>query len=385
MTTVNFSHNLQANGPTLNGTAGSLIGVLDAALVSGFGLQTATITVSSNVATLSTPSAHSFDVAQIVLVAGADNTALNGRKRVLTRTTTGITFAAAGVSDGAATGSINVKVAPAGWAKEFTGTNKAVYRAPASADGCRLYLRVDDTFGRNARVVGYESMTDLDTGEGPFPTSTQLAGGGWWPKSNAADSTARAWTVIADDRGFYLHTGTGNSAGDSGSVWGFGDFASYKSGDAFASLLVSTNNDQSANGSPDGSALEYVSTSHYLRCARSFTGIPGAILLRKTPEFSRNNDGISGAGTGLVATYPNGPNNGLILSRIVLSEDGVCLRGNTRGAYITPQNCHASFNRNTIIDGAGDMAGRKLLAVKCGSSAGTSSQGVMFFDVTGPW
>lgn len=384
MTTVNFSHNLQSGSPTLNGTAGSLIGVLDAALVSGFGLQTATITVASGVATLTTPLAHPFEVAQVVLVAGADNTALNGRKRVLTRTTAGITFAAAGVADGAATGSINVKVAPAGWAKEFTGTNKAVYRAPASADGCRLYLRVDDTFGRNARVVGYESMTDVDTGERPFPTSTQLSGGGWWPKSNSTDSNARAWTVIADDRGFYLHTGTGNDAGGSGSVWWFGDFASYKSGDAYASMLISASDDQSANGSAIGNSLEYVSNSHYLRCARSFTGIAGAILLHKTTELFRS-EGNSGAGYGLVTTYPNGPNNGLILSRIVLSEGGVCLRGNTRGAYITPQNCHASFARNTIIDGAGDMAGRKLLAVKCGAPAGTSSQGVVFFDVTGPW
>ena len=385
MTTVNFSHNLQSGSPTLNGTAGSLIGVLDAALVSGFGLQTATITVASGVATLTTPLAHPFEVAQIVLVAGADNTALNGRKRVLTRTTTGITFAAAGVADGAATGSINVKVAPAGWAKEFSGTNKAVYRAPASADGCRLYLRVDDTFGCNARVVGYESMTDVDTGERPFPTSTQLSGGGWWPKSNSADSNARAWTVIADDRGFYLHMGTGNAAGDSGSVWGFGDFASYKSGDAYASMLASTNSDQSANWSADGFALEYVSNSYYLRCARSFTGIAGAISLRKSPESFGSGDGNSGAGTGFLNIYPNRSNNGLILSRIVLSEEGVCLRGNQRGAYVTPQNCHASFTRNTVIDGAGDMAGRKLLAVKCGAPAGTSSQGVMFFDVTGPW
>lgn len=387
MTTVNFSHNLQSGSPTLNGTAGSLIGVLDAALVSGFGLQTATITVASGVATLTTPLAHPFEVAQIVLVAGADNTALGGRKRVLTRTTTGITFAAAGVADGAATGSINVKVAPAGWAKEFSGTNKAVYRAPASADGCRLYLRVDDTFGRNARVVGYESMTDVDTGEGPFPTTTELSGGGWWPKSNSADSNARAWTVIADDRGFYLHMGSGNANGYSGSVWGFGDFSSYKSGDAFASLLASTNSDQSGLQSNLGESFDYLTQdSVYVRCARSFTGIPGAISLRKSPEsFARQNVGASGAGTGLVATYPNGPNNGLILSRIALSEDGICWRGNTRGAYITPQNCHASFTRGTIIDGAGDMAGRKLIAVKCGAPAGTVSAGVMFFDVTGPW
>ena len=385
MTTVNFCHNLQSGSPTLNGTAGSLIGVLDAALVSGFGLQTATITVASGIATLTTPLAHPFEVAQIVLVAGADNATLNGRKRVLTRSTLGITFAAAGVTDGAATGSISVKVAPAGWSKVYSGTNKAVYRAPVSADGCRMFLRVDDSVGRNARVVGYESMADIDTGEGPFPTALQLSGGGWWPKSNAADSNARAWTVIADDRVFYLHMGTGNSNGDSGNVWGFGDFGSYKSADAYAAMLVASTTDQSASGYPDGFALEYVSTSHQLRVARSFTGLSGAISATKMPESYHKSDTSSGAGYGPVTTYPNGANNGLILSRIVLTEGSTCLRGSVRGAYIAPQNCHASFTRNTVIDGAGDMAGRKLLAVKCGSPAGTASRSVMFFDVTGPW
>lgn len=385
MTTVNFCHNLQSGSPTLNGTAGSLIGVLDAALVSGFGLQTATITVASGIATLTTPLAHPFDVAQIVLVSGAYNETLNGRKRVLTRSTLGITFAAAGVTDGAATGSISVKVAPAGWAKEFTGTNKAVYRAPVSADGCRMFLRVDDSVGRNARVVGYESMADIDTGEGAFPTALQLSGGGWWPKSNSANSDARAWTVIADDRGFYLHMGTGNSNGDSGSVWGFGDFASYKSADAYASMLAAATTDQSENSGGEDASLEYVSDSHQVHVARSFTGLSGAISAIKMPESYRNSNANSGAGFGHIKTYPNGANNGLILSRTVLTEGSTCLRGSVRGAYIAPQNCHASFTRNTVIDGAGDMAGRKLLAVKCGSPVATSSRGVMFFDVTGPW
>jgi hypothetical protein len=70
---------------------------------------------------------------------------------------------------------------------------------------------------------------------------------------------------------------------------------------------------------------------------------------------------------------------------MMITEPAVCYRGNLRGLYVAPQNCHLSFSRNTIIDGAGDMAGRKLLAVKCGSAAGTGSQGVVFFDITGPW
>ena len=382
-----FLHNLQSGAPQLDGLAGSLIGILDACLVSGFGLQAATITVASGVATLTTPLAHGFELHQVVEVAGATPSGLNGRQRVISRTTAAITFDATGIADGAATGSITVKLAPAGWSKVYSGTNKAAYRSN-NVSGSQTFLRVDDTVGRNARVVGYETMSDIDTGEGPFPTAAQLSGGGWWPKSNSATSAARAWTVVANDRTVYLHTGCGDSAGSSGSVWGFGDFASYKVGDVFASLLISSWFDASGYGSRMSEPVEnaqHATANSYGYIARSFSGVVGAVLGYHHPESYAYVDENSGAGYGRVTTFPNGPDNGLILSRKVLTEIPACLRGVIPGAYVTPQNCHAFYNRNTIQDGSGDLAGRKLLAIKCGSPAGTSSQGVMFFDVSGPW
>ena len=111
----------------------------------------------------------------------------------------------------------------------------------------------------------------------------------------------------------------------------------------------------------------------------------GAVFARQVPESYSLTDSVSGAGYGAVTTFPNGPDSGLVLSRKALFEPSVCLRGVLAGAYLTPQNCHANYSRNTLQDGSGDLAGRKLLAVKCGAAAGTSSRGVMFFDVTGPW
>lgn len=382
-----FLHNLQSGAPQLDGLAGSLIGILDACLVSGFGLQAATITVASGVATLTTPLAHGFELHQVVEVAGATPSGLNGRQRVLSRTTTAITFDATGIADGAAAGSITVKLAPAGWSKVYSGTNKAAYRSN-NVSGSQTFLRVDDTVGRNARVVGYETMSDVDTGEGPFPTAAQLSGGGWWPKSNSASSAARAWTVVANDRTVYLHTGCGESAGVSGSVWGFGDFASYKVGDGFACCIFCAPSDVSADGGNNQlGAIETARPSfdNWAYLQRSFSGISGAVFSRQMPESYLRSDSISGAGYGAVTAFPNGPDSGLVLSRKTLFEPSVCLRGVLAGAYLTPQNCHANYSRNTLQDGSGDMAGRKLLAVKCGPVAGTSSQGVMFFDVTGPW
>ncbi len=382
-----FLHNLQSGAPQLDGLAGSLIGILDACLVSGFGLQAATITVASGVATLTTPSGHGFELHQVVEVAGATPSGLNGRQRVLSRTTTAITFDATGIADGAATGSITVKLAPAGWSKVYSGTNKAAYRSN-NVSGSQTFLRVDDTAGRNARVVGYETMSDIDTGENPFPTAAQLSGGGWWPKSNSDTSAARAWTVVANDRTVYLHTGCGDSAGTSGSVWGFGDFASYKVSDAYACCIFCASSDASTDGwNIQLGAIEIARSlfDSWAYLQRSFSGTSGAVFARQVPESYSRNDSVSGAGYGAVTTFPNGPDSGLVLSRKTLFEPSVCLRGVLAGAYLTPQNCHASYSRNTIQDGSGDLAARKLLAVKCGISAGTSSQGVMFFDITGPW
>lgn len=133
-------------------------------------------------------------------------------------------------------------LAAAGWAREFTATNKAVFRA---ASGNRMRLRVDDTSTTEARVIGYEVMTDADTGTGPFPTNGQVSGGLYLRKSDSADSTARPWVVIADEKRFYF---LNNSAGSDwyvaptgaqmGGHFFFGEIASYKSGDAYNTLIM---------------------------------------------------------------------------------------------------------------------------------------------------
>jgi len=119
-----------ASAPVLSGTLGSLIAVLDACLVNGYGSQ-----------------------------------------------------------------------ASAGWAKPFTGTNLAVYRAP---QGNRFYLRLDDTDAQYPVLRGYRAMTAVSTGTGLFPTTVQLSGGIRSVKSYTASSTVRPWIVIASPRAFYL-------------------------------------------------------------------------------------------------------------------------------------------------------------------------------------
>lgn len=390
-TTVKYFHSAMPGAPTLSGTAGALIAVLDACLVDGFGLKTAdSVVVSGGIATATFSTGHSFEPDVIALVAGATPAELNGEKRVLTTTTNTIAFDATGIVDGTATGTITFKLAPAGWDKPFSGTNLAAYRSN-DVTGTRMFLRVDDTGATNARVVGYESMSDVNTGVRGFPLASQLSGGGYWPKATAANATARAWTLFADSRSVWIHLHTNTtSLGASGSIYGFDDFASYKSGDPFACALWANNADQASSSSISLYSFEYASHTGqnvwgpYI--ARSFTGLGGSIASQHAAESHFTASGTAGTSLSVNApTYPNGPNNGLLLTRKLLIEPGLALRGRARGVFISPQPCHTAFNWRDKIDGQGDLAGRKLMAVKCGSPAATSSQGVVFFDITGPW
>lgn len=140
--------------PTLNGTAGSLIAVLDACLVNGFNLKSVdTLTSTNGVATVTINSGHQFEPDQIVLISGCDQNEYNGEKKVISVTTTTLTFAVSGTPASPATTSstISCKAAPLGWKKTYSNTNLAVYRS-GDLLSTRMLLRVDDTGAQNARV-----------------------------------------------------------------------------------------------------------------------------------------------------------------------------------------------------------------------------------------
>lgn len=389
-TTVKHFHSAMSGAPTLNGVAGSLIAVLDACLVDGFGLKTAdSVVVSGGIATANFSTGHSFEPDVIALFAGATPAGLNGEKRVLTTSTNTVTFDATGISDQTATGTITAKLAPVGWEKPFFGTNLAVYRSQ-DVTGTLMSLRVDDTGTTNARVVGYESMSDANTGTGPFPTSAQISGGGYWPKANAAGATARVWTVIADSRFVYVHTHAGTTnPGIAGPIHGAGDILALDNMPAYAAAIFASPSDISSGASGSATSIEWLPSSSaagpYMM--RNSTGLGGSAAATHCNEsYPGVSAGPSGSTNGpSTPVYPNGANNALILTRKTLTEAVGGLRGLLPGIYLTTQNCHASFSRLEKVVGQGNLVGRKLLAVKCGGANATASQGVVFFDITGPW
>lgn len=392
-TAVKWAVSSMTGAPTLSGTAGSLITLLDAFLVNGFGTKAVdSAQVTDGVCRLSFTGTSAALEHTVITVSGitGDGAVLNGEQRVSTVSSTYVEFAC-DLPDGPLTGTITFKMAPLGWEKVFSKTNVAVYRS-ADVAGTRCYLRVDDTDARNARVAGYETMISVDVGDKSFPSASQVSGGGYWPKANAANSTPRVWTLIGDAKGFWLHVQTSVSASEiSGAVWGFGDVASVAGADAYSCAIFCAQSDVSASTALQSGSVEYMKAGGggEMFMARSFTAVGSSLQCTHGLESlgpSGSDSGASGAvSCALAPQYPNPCGNALLLSRKAIVEPGVALRGFLRGIYLTTQQCHPSFSHRDRIEGSGMQAGKSLLAIKCGSPAGAVSQGVIFADITGPW
>lgn len=302
----------------------------------------------------------------MVLIQNATDSAFNTSFLVLTTpTTTTFTFAithADGHDDSATS---TVCIAPLGWTREFSGTNKAVYRAPS---GNRYYLRVDDSQAQYATINVYETMSDVDTGTNATTTV-------YWKKSDASSTATREWYLIGDATRFYLTTAwNGTSYSTLHGGYSFGDFTSYKSGDIYNTFVNghTTNNPSYAYAN---SGFYYVdrstTTGNYL--VRSFSGQPGSVVFCKY-AFGGNQMGYS-------TTFPlfNPVDNGIHLFPTKIVETGYYLRGTMPGLWcpLESSNGYFSSNDRTIVIG-----GRTYMAIKIQPSSGA---GNCWFDITGPW
>lgn len=304
-----------ASAPTLNGVAGSVINVLDAILVNGYGSKAA-----------------------------------------------------------------------AGWAKEFSGTDLAVYRP---ATGNRFRLRVDDTATASARIRGYESMTAVSTGTGAFPSTAQISLDSALPLiPKGSGATARSWVVIASSKAFYFFAApsatdalfTGYFGSDMRTVF-FGDFISYKQGDQFAtgvlgSVTASSNNE--VFGTVMSTSMSPM-TGHYM--ARPHTQFGGSIGFFKGLPLPYYWNSSTGLGVTMHVPVPEPVLGEMITVPIDVLElsAGVTTlrRARLPGAYGTPHG--GQFSAFDVFIGSGDLAGKTLM---CMPAYATSTPGQWLLDIT---
>ena len=366
--------------PTLNGTVGSLITLLDACLKDGFNTkEVSTAEQTAGVATVTTSGAHGYAVNDVVVISGANESAWNNEFRVLTAATNSFTCAIAATTNSPATGTLSVKIAPLGWTKPFSGTDKAAYLPQAQYVQC--YLRVQDDAstptsanGRWAKVRGYESMSDVDTGEGLFPTAAQRANGLSVVKSSSSDATARDWWLVGDGGIIYFGS-IGVSSYNLYSGHLFGDINSLKSGDAYSSAIHGFTTDTAPNWPSDNDFANVDNSSTGLYLARSYTQLGGSIAgYRQGATIWSTSMGYNGL------TYPHPPNNGLLFAEVAIAESADVRSFALPGLY-QPLHTTPLAHLATVTD-VPSLPGRTLQAFDLSVAIWRAQ---CLFDITGPW
>jgi hypothetical protein len=389
--TIRLFRSTDTGAPTLSGTAGALIAVLDACLKDGYNSKSVqSITRSGSTATVTFAAAHGFaaDGLTIVRHAGADQAEYNGDFQISNVTATSYDITVSGTPATPATGTITAKVAPLDWGKPFSGTNKAAYRS-AEVTGTRLYLRVDDNNPnadsyKNAFLRGYESMSDVDTGTGLFPTTALATNGIFLNKSSASDATSRAWELFGDGFEFhFFYTTTADSAGRR--QFHFGDPASDLLSDPYGALIYgdtaassgAPNISSSAHALPTnpGNISSNWQSGHYF--ARASSQLGSADRAGKCGDIILGGAAIGHTG---IVPYPAPGSEGLYISPLTVF-DSLGPRAQLKGIY---QPLHTRpLGHGGLVSAADSPVGHRLYAVKTAGSGG--QYGETHVDIDGPW
>ena len=292
------------SAPSLYGTTGSLISLLDACLVTGYGTKTAV-----------------------------------GWTKPLPNTGS-ITFSQS-----------------YGCYQQPTGSGMTLFINDNAPNGSALF--------REAWATGWEVLLNLSSsvsnscgsGSGQFPTPAQLfTGSVTIRKSNTSDATTkRDWVVLADSSSFYLLILTGDVA-STYYGFGFGDIYSFKSTtDQYKCIIMGRNAVNSSAAANDGfdlfsSTINTATVGNFM--ARSYTGGLGGSI-----TTSKHGDGIKGS----INTYsgsipfPNGTDAAFYVSPVWVVETGVItIRGQLRGLY-QPLHPAASFIDGQAFNGSLDL------------------------------
>lgn len=375
--------------PVLSGTAGALIAVFDACLVSGYNVRTIlSITRVGDKATVTYATGHGYaaDGLTKVLISGADQAEYNGLKTIAKVSTLAYEFTVTGTPD-PGTGTITSKVPPLGWAKPFSGTNKAAYRSQElSATG--LYLRIDDTGApqgegaKSARARGYETLADIDSGTGLFPAVSQMSTGIVIGKSDALSTVPVDWILVGD--GFEFHFFNRHVPNCPIKVYQqfhFGDFKSEMLSDAFGCLIYGSTG-YATSWAYEGTEAHNIvygpaapQPGHYI--ARAYTQLGGAM-----PASKVGNHTLGGTAIGHgVLTYPSPHNNGLYVAPLFLVDTSV-LRGQLVGLW---QPLHLRpLTDGVALPRLNSPIGRALYPVRT-ACATSGDDGQTLVDLDGPW
>lgn len=235
MNSVKFISSDWAGAPVLSGQLGSLVGVLDACLVNGFGESAvqANVVVSAGVGVVHSQS-HRMrliddETGCVGIFSGGT---LNGVEFRVTAISgeNGFSFST-DLPDGSYT-AVSVKVAPLGWEKIHGDTQRGAYRRKDPA-ATKMTLQVDDNRDNAWATIYMHENVQPTISYWNLPTTPAT----YCYKSNVANTSLRKWRLIGDGKTFYFFCdSTNNNTYSYG--FSFGDICPGMISDKFNCMII---------------------------------------------------------------------------------------------------------------------------------------------------
>ena len=339
--------------------AGSMIPVLQACLVDGFGDQTPTsITRSGTTATMILPNAIDFTRTGVLNISGCDQADYNGEFRVTVVDPNTVTFTVANSPVTPATGTIVSRQDGAGWTMPFAGTDLAAFKQGAGSNG--LYLDVDDASRTDsAKVRGYETMSGVGVGLGQFPTTVQDVNCYWTRGTTGSD-----WIVIADESFVMVWCPDNVLTYSTAGAWFFGDYREVAGVNVFGTLLVSSNNSANAFYSLAILDASPASVVYGRAAARDYTQLGSSAEIAIVGNSSLTGyTGASGAGM----DYPEPITGNVYMQELMVMHKGGAknLIGYVDGAFTMLHYLPFGNSSISYFAGSGDFAGDEFVYMPC--------------------
>jgi len=349
--TLWFNESMQGAAQTGDSDAGAMIAILKACLVDGFGSLVPDSIVwdeTKALAKASFSAGHSYLKDSVIACSGSAVADYNGKHRIIEITSTEIYFELDTVPVAAASGSLEIKIAPLGW--EIThsnGTNDILIFRPKGNLGA-VSLRVDNTAwdgwydssttkACHMKVEMVEDVSDIDTYQSIFEHH--------WPATgNLSD---HKWDLVGDGRMIFLLPEYGQGKKQSCFVAGYID--SIRAGDEYHFImnhLTTTTVNSSSN--------EWDSTDNIYNNFAKNKSVSYNVIARKyhqlegTDSWLKSGVGENGSDT---MPMPNPVDNGFYLNTqpIMIQESDLSFRG-YMPMLIEPLAEYSALFRKNISD-----------------------------------
>lgn len=212
-----------------------------------------------------------------------------------------------------------------GWTEAFddASANKVAFRN-SPVDGLGFYVQLDDAGTTDCvPVVGYTSMTGIDTGDNVFGHSPQL-----YVFKHSGNASSDEWAIVGDNRTFYWIRQT-NFVPDSVphfNVGVFGEFRRFVPVDMANFLVTGIGSSNPSTGGQTPLSFDSPGTAKYGAFAPfSISGLSANAFLNTT---SHNNRFIGSNSPSGMISY-----DGEYVTSDMFIMEGNTLRGALRGVY----------------------------------------------------